>query len=115
MTRFCLLPLSAVLLLAGDAAWKSKPISEWNADDAKQVLTSSPWVKKAAVSVLPQRSEAQMRDGGQMGMTKGAGLGVLGPSMLTGLGGASALSRNPQNVSCCRSVGKAPLRSAARN
>jgi hypothetical protein len=49
--RLCSLPLSAVLLLAADSAWaedlswKDKPIPQWNEDDAKQVLTDSPWVK----------------------------------------------------------------------
>jgi len=87
---------SVVLLMATDASWKGKPISQWNADDAKQVLSNSPWVKKAVVTTLPQRSEAQLRDGGRMGMSQGAGLRALDPSILTGLGGGKHLVAKPR-------------------
>lgn len=60
--------LAVCVLLAGaEPAWKSKPISQWTAEDAKSVLTDSPWVKHAAIAILPQRSESQMREGGKMG------------------------------------------------
>jgi len=95
ITRFGLLPFSAVLMLAADPSWKTKPISQWNIDDAKQVLANSPWVKTAAVTILPQRSEAQMREAGRMGMVHGTGLGALDTSILTGFGGGKHLVAKP--------------------
>lgn len=95
ITKLWLIPVSVVVLMAADASWKSKPVSQWNVDDAKQVLSNSAWVKTAVVALLPQRSEAQMRDGGRMGMTQGAGLGALNPSILTGVGGGKHLVPKP--------------------
>lgn len=96
MTKSCLLPLFAVVLMAAESSWTTKPISQWNVEDAKQVLSNSPWVKTAVVRMLPQRSEAQMRDGGRMGMTQGAGLGALDPSILTGFGGKRLVAKPPK-------------------
>ena len=80
---------STVLLLAGGPAWQTKPIAQWNENDAKQVLRSSPWVKHAAVSLLFQPSEDQLRAGGNMGGGKGVGLESLELTNL--VGGASAI------------------------
>lgn len=44
--RLCFLPLAAVLLAAGVPSWKEKAVSQWDADDAKQLLADSPWVKQ---------------------------------------------------------------------
>lgn len=66
------------LLIAADPAWMSKPISQWDEEDAKQVLTNSPWVKYAKPAQLPERTEAQRREGGQMGGGKGVGLQGMG-------------------------------------
>jgi hypothetical protein len=42
------------------------------------VLAGSPWVNRARVAILPERGEAQLRDGGRMGGGgKRAGLGKL--------------------------------------
>jgi hypothetical protein len=79
-----------VILFAADPAWLSKPIAQWDAEDAKQVLTNSPWVKYARPAVLPELTEAQRREGGQMGGGKGVGLqGISG-------GGVFAPTPNPQ-------------------
>jgi hypothetical protein len=73
--RFYLLPISGALLLAaGDASWRIKPVSQWNEEDAKEVLTDSPWVKRATAAIVPDRGEAQRREGGKMGGYQGAGL-----------------------------------------
>ena len=37
------------------------------AEDGSQALLDSPWVKHASVSILPERGEGQLRDGGKMG------------------------------------------------
>jgi hypothetical protein len=77
-------PLAAVLLIAADASWKDKPVSEWNAEDAKQVLVDSPWVKVVTPQNIRDLSPDERREGGNMeaGIGKGvgiAGLGILGP------------------------------------
>ena len=64
---FALSLLSAGLLLEADPSWQSKSVSQWNADDARQVLIGSPWVRHALVAILPQRGESQLREGGKMG------------------------------------------------
>ena len=70
-TRYAVLLLSlwAALSMAADV-WQSKPIQEWTPDDAKQVLSKSPWAKVANVAVLPNRGEDQLREGGKMGRTR---------------------------------------------
>src|SRR5579864_7437332 len=69
-----LILFSAATLLAVDAPWKTKPISQWNEADAKQVLVNSPWVKRVTPAVMPQQNEALKRQSGQMGGGTGAGL-----------------------------------------
>src|SRR5450755_4184595 len=49
-----LLPLSAAVLFAGDEPWKDKKVAEWTADDAKAVMTDSPWAK----TVTPTMTES---------------------------------------------------------
>jgi hypothetical protein len=79
----CSLPLVAVVLLAADFPWKDKPVSQWTADDGKQVLTDSPWVKQVTPQNVRDLSPDERREGGNMeaGIGKGvgiAGLGILG-------------------------------------
>jgi hypothetical protein len=83
--RFCSVPLAAILLYgAADAAWKDKSIAKWTEDDAKQILTDSPWVKQVTPQNVRDLSPDERREGGDMqaGVGKGvglAGLGILGP------------------------------------
>ena len=81
-TRICL----ALLLVAATVAyaqenevWRARPIAEWSEDDAKQVLTQSPWVKSFTpdiVAAQPGGSAPRMGRGGvNMG---GVGLGIPG-------------------------------------
>ena len=87
LTKSCLLPFSVVLLMAAESSWTTKPMSQWTVGDAKQVLSNSPWVKKATVQLLPKRNEASRRDGGLMGGSQGTGLeGFSVTSALTGFG-----------------------------
>lgn len=72
------------LLLAADPAWKTKDADQWNAAEAKQIITNSPWTKKAVAKILPKRNENQVRDGGHMGGGQGVGLEALNPSILVG-------------------------------
>jgi len=63
---------ATVLLLAADQAWKNKQVSEWNDDDAKQVLTDSPWTKTVTPAVMPATGQTGNRGGG-LGMPGGMG------------------------------------------
>lgn len=90
LTKSCLLPLSVVLLMGTEPSWTSKPIAQWTLGDAKQVLSNSPWVKRATVQLLPKRNEASRRDGGLMGGGQGTGFeGFSLTSALTGIGHSS--------------------------
>jgi hypothetical protein len=62
------------LLLGADPAWRNKPISAWTADDAKQILTDSPWARIATAGLARIESEDQRREGGDMGQPTGIGV-----------------------------------------
>jgi hypothetical protein len=73
----CALPvlLTFAALAADDAPWRSKQIADWSEEDAKQVLTDSPWVK----TFTPTLKAGQ--DGGQRsgtGRPGGIGIGGIG-------------------------------------
>src|ERR1700734_626116 len=84
-----LLIVSTVLLAAPAPTWINKPIQQWNEQDAKQVLSSSPWVKKTIPVPLPNISEEARRQSGRMGGGQGLNLDALRPSTLTGVGSTS--------------------------
>jgi hypothetical protein len=83
-TMFSLLLSCTVSLVAGDPAWQSKPAAQWNENDARQVLRTSPWVKKATPTLLFQPSKDQLRAGGKMGGGKSVGLQSLQLANLVG-------------------------------
>jgi hypothetical protein len=64
---------AAASLTAADPVWKSKPAAEWSEDDAKQILTASPWAKQVRAVVTRRLTEEQLREGGQMGQPVGVG------------------------------------------
>jgi hypothetical protein len=68
-----LLPGCALLLLAADPAWKTKSIRDWTEEDAKQILTDSPWTLSVRSAVMPLESESARREGGNMGQPQGVG------------------------------------------
>jgi hypothetical protein len=86
ISKASLLIVSATLLAASGPSWTNKPIQQWNAEDAKQILSSSPWVKKVTPAQLPNTSEAARRQSGRMGGSQGVGIQALSPSTLTGIG-----------------------------
>jgi hypothetical protein len=62
---FGLLLLAAAFLSAGNPpSWKTKPIKQWDNEDAKQVLADSPWVGHATLQWIRDRSPAERRDSG---------------------------------------------------
>jgi hypothetical protein len=72
------LPISAALLMAADpaawpTAWKSKPIPGWTEEDARQILTNSPWSRTVVAGITRRQSEDERRAGGEMGQAKGVG------------------------------------------
>jgi hypothetical protein len=58
-----LIAFPLAVLIAADPAWMSKPIQQRDEEDAKQVVTNSPWVKHARPALLPQLTEDQRREG----------------------------------------------------
>jgi hypothetical protein len=93
ISRAPLLVFSAALLAASgpsDASWTTKPLQQWSAEDAKQLLADSPWVKKVTPVELPHISEEAVRQSGRMGGGQGVDLTELSPSALTGFGPSSA-------------------------
>src|SRR6202167_5980273 len=67
--------LTFVALAADDAPWRSKQIADWSEDDAKQVLTDSPWVKTFTPALKAGQDSGQ-RSG--MGRPGGIGMGGIG-------------------------------------
>jgi hypothetical protein len=52
--------LSALILTGADQAWKNKQYAEWTEDDAKEVMTNSPWAKSVtATPVKPNGKTGQ--------------------------------------------------------
>jgi hypothetical protein len=71
--------MSVVFLAAADQTWKDKQVSQWNDDDAKQVLTDSPWTKTVTPTVNPAaNSQRGMGRGGGMGFPGMGGMGRRG-------------------------------------
>lgn len=70
--------LVAVLLPAAELPW-TKPVAQWTDEDAKQILTASPWVREVTAGVVRRLSEDELRDGGQMGQQHGVGYDGVDP------------------------------------
>ena len=63
-----------MLLMAAAPSWKGKQMEQWTEQDAKLILTNSPWVKKVTPALMPPLNEDQRRQGGQMGGGEGIGM-----------------------------------------
>jgi len=87
VAKSCLLAFAAVALLAADdPSWKNKLVSEWDQEDARQVLANSPWVKSVTLNKVRDLSKFERRDGGDweagIGPTVGfAAIGLFGPTL----------------------------------
>jgi hypothetical protein len=90
------LAVTAAPLMAADPVWKTKPAAEWTEEDARLVLSSSPWARDISATVTRRLTEDQLREGGQMGQPRGVGNdGVdpkgsgptVSPNVLSGRGG----------------------------
>jgi hypothetical protein len=72
--RACLLlTASAVILIAAEPRWMDKPPAAWTEEDARQVLTDSPWAKTVKAMISPLQTEDERREGGKMGQDHGIG------------------------------------------
>lgn len=71
-----LIPLA--LAAAADQPWKDKQVAQWTADDAKQVLTDSPWAHEATLGVNEKAKNERTNRGGGMGRRGGIGMGIPG-------------------------------------
>jgi hypothetical protein len=92
---------SVILLMAAAPPWKSKQIEQWSEQDAKLILTNSPWVKKVTPALMPPLNEDQRRQGGQMGGGDGIGMEAFTPATLTGVGASAAAGkrgRRPMHI-----------------
>ena len=96
LVQFICLGVAATNLLAADPVWKTKPAAEWTEEDAKVVLSASPWAKDISATITRRLTEDQLREGGQMGQPRGVGNeGVdpkgsgptVSPNILAGPGG----------------------------
>lgn len=94
--------------MAADPVWKSKPAAAWTEEEAKQVLTASPWAKETRAVLARRLTEDQLREAGQMGQPRGvANEGVdakgsgpkVSPNVFSGPGGEDRSARSqPQPV-----------------
>lgn len=72
--RFLLLPTAvAFVVIAADRDWKVTPTAAWTEDDARQILTDSPWSKTVTATIRPLQTEDERREGGNMGQEHGIG------------------------------------------
>ena len=78
----CSVLLATVLLLGQnqpappEPAWQQKPVSRWTPDDAKQLLTDSPWVKQITPQIVRDLSPDERRAGGDLQADRGKGVGL---------------------------------------
>lgn len=100
--------------MAAGPSWKTKPASDWTAEDAKQILTKSPWVSKTTPRLLPKVNEAARRQAGRMGGGQGIGLEALSAGSLIGGSQAPTHAKRPSLTSPLeiRWASAAPVRTA---
>ena len=106
--RSCLLAFAAVALRAADAdpSWKTKPISEWAAQDANELLTDSPWARKVTLEQVRDLSGSERRDGGDWNASGGRGVGLAG----TGIFGSYEEVLATRNAHAQPDLGKVVVR-----
>lgn len=73
--------LLAGLVYAGNDAWKTKLYQQWDANDVKEVLWNSPWVKDVSVPASwppakPSLGAGQLQGAGQGAGAQGPGAGM---------------------------------------
>jgi hypothetical protein len=61
---------------APHSSWRNSPVRQWSAEDAKQFLDDSPWVKKVHLDIVRSLSIFERRDGGDWDAGIGTGVGI---------------------------------------
>jgi hypothetical protein len=92
--RVVVFTLSTLSLAAADQAWKGKQFPEWTEDDAKEVMTDSPWAK----TVTPTQATSPDQDNrtASGGSRRRGGIGVGGIGIgLPGMGGIGQRVNQP--------------------
>jgi hypothetical protein len=94
-TKSCGLLLAAAAFLSAETgpSWKTKPISQWDNEDAKQVLADSPWVGHAVLQTIRDRSPAERRDSGDWDTGIGPGVGFAALSLFDTASVEEAIAR----------------------
>lgn len=77
----------AGLAFASNDVWKTKPYQQWDSNDVREVLTSSPWVKKT--TVMAPWTQGGMAQPGQGQQTQGQGQVAQRPGSTNGTAGGS--------------------------
>jgi len=70
--------IPSLLIASDDPAWKTKPAAVWTSDDAKQVLSYSPWAGRVTPEWVRDLSPDERRQGGDMEADIGRGVGLEG-------------------------------------
>jgi hypothetical protein len=79
----CVFPTCAVLLLAADPSWKNKPVVNWTLEDARQILTDSPWARNVTAVLTRRLNEDELRENsGNMGQPHGIGIDGVGENQV---------------------------------
>jgi len=72
-------PTCAVLLPGADPFWRSKPVANWTVEDARQILTDSPWARNVTAILTRRLNEDELRENsGNMGQPHGIGIDGVG-------------------------------------
>jgi hypothetical protein len=84
-SRAVIFALSALYLAAADQVWKTKQYPQWTEDDAREVMTVSPWAKTVTPTLVQSSDQDnQSRPGGSR---RGGGIGAGGVGIgLPGMG-----------------------------
>jgi hypothetical protein len=72
-------PSSAKQPAGPPPAWQTKLPARWAVEDAKVLLSSSPWVKEFNGLLARRETEDELRSGGQMGQPEGPGYDHVDP------------------------------------
>lgn len=88
MCTWMALAAGSAAVAAGGQVWKDKLIAEWTAEEARQVLTESPWAKSVTPVPAPVASGSGGAGQQRVGMSAGGvGIGGMGTGRRGGRGG----------------------------
>ena len=93
MNKTCALVFSVALVSYAEQPWKGKQLADWTEDDARQVLSNSPWAKLVTPKVGSEGGQRGYggRRGGMGGGMGGPGMGGPGMGGRGGIGGGGGL------------------------